>query len=99
SARRLSASATTASAAAPVAPLMGALGPALFQSAEMGALPTLRAATDPAAHGGQYYGPDGFLEQGGHPRVVHSSRQSHDAELQRRLWAVSEELTGVSFPV
>ena len=71
----------------------------LFQSAEMGALPTLRAATDPAAQGGQYYGPDGFFEQGGHPKVVHSSRQSHDEELQRRLWAVSEELTGVSFPV
>ena len=80
-------------------PLMGVLGPALFQSAEMGALPTLRAATDPAALGGQYYGPDGFLEQGGHPKVVHSSRQSRDVELQRRLWAVSEELTGVSFPV
>jgi NAD(P)-dependent dehydrogenase (short-subunit alcohol dehydrogenase family) len=80
-------------------PLKAVLGPVLFQSAAMGALPTLRAATDPAAHGGQYYGPDGFLEQRGHPRVVGSSAQSHDEELQRRLWAVSEELTGVRFGV
>ncbi|MDH6246385.1 SDR family NAD(P)-dependent oxidoreductase [Mycobacterium sp. OTB74] len=71
----------------------------LFQSAAMGALPTLRAATDPAAFGGQYYGPDGLLEQSGHPKVVASSDQSHDTELQQRLWAVSEDLTGVTFPV
>ncbi len=80
-------------------PLKAVVGPVLFQSPAMGALPTLRAATDPAAHGGQYYGPDGFLEQRGHPKVVQSSAQSHDEELQRRLWAVSEELTGVSFGV
>ncbi|GFG97995.1 SDR family NAD(P)-dependent oxidoreductase [Mycobacterium timonense] len=80
-------------------PAAAALGPVLFQSAAMGALPTLRAATDPDVQGGQYFGPDGFLEQRGHPKLVKSSAQSHDAELQRRLWAVSEELTGVSFPV
>ncbi len=80
-------------------PLKAVLGPVLFQSAAMGALPTLRAATDPAAQGGQYYGPDGFLEQRGHPKVVESSAQSHDEELQRRLWAVSEQLTGVRFGV
>jgi NAD(P)-dependent dehydrogenase (short-subunit alcohol dehydrogenase family) len=73
--------------------------PIIFQSAEMGALPTLRAATDPTVNGGQYYGPDGIGEQRGHPKLVRSSKQSHDPELQRRLWAVSEELTGVSFPV
>jgi len=71
----------------------------LFQSAEQGALPTLRAATDPGARGGQYYGPDGFGETRGYPKVVASSAQSHDADLQRRLWAVSEELTGVVYPV
>ncbi|MGZ4511047.1 MAG: SDR family NAD(P)-dependent oxidoreductase [Mycobacterium sp.] len=80
-------------------PLKAVLGPVLFQSPAMGALPTLRAATDPAAHGGQYYGPDGFLEQRGHPKVVQSSAQSHDEELQRRLWSVSEDLTGVSFEI
>ena len=75
------------------------LGPVLFQSAAMGALPTLRAATDPTVQGGQYYGPDGFAEQRGHPKLVNSSAQSHDEDLQRRLWTVSEELTGVTFPV
>jgi NAD(P)-dependent dehydrogenase (short-subunit alcohol dehydrogenase family) len=80
-------------------PVKAVLGPLLFQSPAMGALPTLRAATDPAVQGGQYYGPAGFLEQRGRPKLVKSSAQSHDEELQRRLWAVSEELTGVSFPV
>jgi NAD(P)-dependent dehydrogenase (short-subunit alcohol dehydrogenase family) len=69
------------------------------QPAEMGALPTLRAATDPAAQGGQYYGPDGIGEVKGHPKVVASSAQSHNADLQRRLWTVSEKLTGVTYPV
>ncbi|MDF3337642.1 SDR family NAD(P)-dependent oxidoreductase [Mycolicibacterium septicum] len=71
----------------------------LFQEAAMGALPTLRAATDPGALGGQYYGPDGLGEQKGHPKLVTSNDRSYDIELQRRLWAVSEELTGVTFPV
>jgi NAD(P)-dependent dehydrogenase (short-subunit alcohol dehydrogenase family) len=71
----------------------------LFQDADMGALPTLRAATDPGVIGGQYFGPDGFGEQRGYPVVVASSRPSHDVAAQRRLWTVSEELTGVTFPV
>ena len=69
------------------------------QSAEMGALPTLRAATDPSAQGGQYYGPDGLGEQRGYPKLVKSSEKSHDETRQRRLWQVSEELTGVTYPV
>ena len=73
------------------------LGPLLFQSPRMGALPTLRAATDPTVRGGQYYGPGGFAEQRGYPKCVQSSAQSHDEELQRRLWMVSEELTGVNY--
>ena len=67
----------------------------LFQSAGMGALPTLRAATDPGVLGGQYFGPDGFGEQRGHPKVVASSVASHDTDAQRRLWAASQELTSV----
>ena len=78
---------------------MTKLAEPLFQSAEMGALPTLRAATDPGVIGGQYFGPDGFGEQRGYPKVVASSRASHDTDAQRRLWTVSEELTGVTFPV
>ena len=69
------------------------------QSAAMGALPALRAATDPDVRGGQYYGPDGPRGYRGHPTLATSSERSHDTALQRRLWAVSEELTGVAFPV
>jgi NAD(P)-dependent dehydrogenase (short-subunit alcohol dehydrogenase family) len=71
----------------------------LYQGPDMGALPQLRAATDPGVIGGQYFGPDGFAEQRGYPVVVASSRASHDVDAQRRLWTVSEELTGVTFPV
>lgn len=80
-------------------PAAAVLGPVLFQSAAMGALPTLRAATDPHVVGGQYYGPDGFAQQRGHPKLVSSSAQSHDEDLQRRLWTVSEKLTGVRYPM
>ncbi|OBK70840.1 SDR family NAD(P)-dependent oxidoreductase [Mycobacterium sp. 1274761.0] len=71
----------------------------LLQPADKGALPTLRAATDPDAQGGQYYGPDGIGEIKGHPKLVGSSAQSRDEALQQRLWDVSEELTGVKFSV
>ena len=71
----------------------------LFQDADLGALPQLRAATDKRVLVGQYFGPDGFQETRGYPKVVTSSAQSHDVDLQRRLWAVSEELTGVVYPV
>jgi NAD(P)-dependent dehydrogenase (short-subunit alcohol dehydrogenase family) len=106
--RRLQGTNTIAAAAHPggsrteltrnLPPLIGAasrLIEPLFQSAVMGALPTLRAATDPGVLGGQYYGPDGIGEQRGYPKVVASSAASHDTEAQRRLWAVSEELTSV----
>ena len=75
------------------------LGRFASQPPAMGALPTLRAATDPATVDGQYYGPGGFGEVVGHPVVVRSSARSHDADLQRRLWTVSEELTGVTCPI
>jgi len=71
----------------------------MAQSAEMGALPTLRAAVDPDVRGGQYFGPDGLGEQRGHPKLVQSNGRSHDEAVQRRLWTVSEQLTGVTFPV
>jgi NAD(P)-dependent dehydrogenase (short-subunit alcohol dehydrogenase family) len=71
----------------------------LSQTPAMGALPTLRAATDPGVLGGQYYGPGGFFGARGYPELAESSRQSHDTAIQRRLWTVSEQLTGVTFPV
>jgi NAD(P)-dependent dehydrogenase (short-subunit alcohol dehydrogenase family) len=84
-------------------PLLGrafsAVEPLVSQDAATGALPQLRTATDPGVLGAQYYGPDGFGEMQGHPKVVGSSDKSHDVGLQRRLWAVSEELTGVSYPL
>jgi NAD(P)-dependent dehydrogenase (short-subunit alcohol dehydrogenase family) len=78
---------------------VGKLVEPLFQDPDMGALPSLRAATDPGVLGGQYFGPDGFAEQRGYPVVVTSTRVSHDVAAQKRLWTVSEELTGVAFPV
>lgn len=78
---------------------MGWLAPLLTQTPAMGALPTVRAATDPGVLGGQYYGPGGRGEIRGYPTLVSSSDASHDHAVQQRLWTVSEELTGVSFPV
>lgn len=77
-----------------------ALGPYLFPTgAEFGARPTLRAATDPAVRGGDYYGPNGFAGLRGNTAIAESSRRSHDAEAQRRLWAVSSDLTRVVYPI
>ena len=70
----------------------------LSQTPAMGALPVLRAATDPGVLGGQYYGPGGLFGVRGYPEPAKSSGQSHDTAIQRRLWTVSEELTGVTFP-
>jgi NAD(P)-dependent dehydrogenase (short-subunit alcohol dehydrogenase family) len=67
------------------------------QSAAMGALPTLFAATAPEAYGGDYIGPEGFGGWRGHPVRQRSNALSYDADLARRLWQVSEELTGVRY--
>jgi NAD(P)-dependent dehydrogenase (short-subunit alcohol dehydrogenase family) len=75
------------------------IGKPLLQSAAKGALPQLRAATDPDAVGGQYYGPDGFMEWRGNPVVVTSSDRSHDRDLQQSLWTESERLTGITWPI
>jgi NAD(P)-dependent dehydrogenase (short-subunit alcohol dehydrogenase family) len=75
------------------------LAPLLTQEPRMGALPTVRAATDPSVLGGQYFGPGGRGEVRGFPQRVSSSADSHDQAVQGRLWSVSEELTGVTFPV
>jgi hypothetical protein len=65
----------------------------------MGALPQLYAATEPGLAGGTYVGPDGVGEQRGYPKVVKPSRAARDEEAARRLWEVSEELTGAAFAV
>jgi NAD(P)-dependent dehydrogenase (short-subunit alcohol dehydrogenase family) len=69
----------------------------LAQPDEMGALPTLYAATEPGLEGGTFCGPDGFLEQRGHPKRVAPSGAARDEQVARRLWEVSEEMTGVRF--
>jgi NAD(P)-dependent dehydrogenase (short-subunit alcohol dehydrogenase family) len=69
----------------------------LGQSDEMGALPQLYAATMPDLPGGAFVGPDGLLEQRGHPKLVSARRAAHDEAVARRLWAVSEQLTGVRY--
>jgi len=68
-----------------------------MQPAAMGALPTLRAATDPLARGGEFYGPDGITQMRGFPTKVHSTAYSHKRDVAERLWEVSEELTGVAY--
>ncbi|PZS14184.1 MAG: short-chain dehydrogenase [Pseudonocardiales bacterium] len=70
----------------------------MAQSADMGALPELYAATVTTLRGGEFVGPDGRLGMNGHPRVVGSSAASKDKAMAAELWARSEELTGVRFP-
>jgi NAD(P)-dependent dehydrogenase (short-subunit alcohol dehydrogenase family) len=67
------------------------------QSADMGALPTLYAAAAPDVEGGQYFGPSQFFEYRGHPKLVEAKPEAVDPEVGRRLWSVSEELTGVTY--
>ncbi|HWB66434.1 MAG TPA: oxidoreductase [Mycobacteriales bacterium] len=67
------------------------------QSADKGALPQLYAATAPDVHGGEYFGPNGPMESFGYPKRVGSNAISRDPETAARLWAVSEELTGVTY--
>ena len=71
----------------------------LAQSADMGALPTLHAATVPDLPGGTFVGPGGRAEQRGYPKVVTAARKAYQEQDWRRLWEVSEQLTGVPLRV
>lgn len=75
----------------------GFLSSGIVQSASMGALPTLRAAVDPQARGGQYYGPRGFAGQRGHPGVVSSTAASRNEKAATSLWNASVRLTGIDY--
>ena len=66
----------------------------LYQPADQGALSSLYAATSPDVTGGSLYQPDGFLHLRGHPRRAEIAKRALDADVARRLWEVSEELTG-----
>jgi len=78
--------------------MMQAANAIFAQSAEMGALPLLMAATDPTVNGCDYIGPSGTLGMRGSPAKVRSSPASYDEATAQRLWAISEELTGVTYP-
>ncbi|MFW9778184.1 MAG: oxidoreductase [Candidatus Heimdallarchaeota archaeon] len=70
-----------------------------MQSAAMGALPSIRAAVDPDVKGGEYYGPGRMRGQRGPPVRVRSNAASHNTEHAKKLWELSEKLTGVTFPI
>ena len=75
------------------------VGNRLFaQDEDGGALPTLYAATADVP-GNSFAGPGGFMEQRGAPKLVGRTDAAKDADVARRLWDVSEELTGVRFPL
>ena len=63
----------------------------------MGALPTLRAAIEKDLTGAEYFGPNGFIELRGYPVEVETNKLSKDEAIAKKLWEVSEELTGVKF--
>jgi NAD(P)-dependent dehydrogenase (short-subunit alcohol dehydrogenase family) len=69
----------------------------LAQSAEMGSLPLLYAATAPGVQGGTYVGPDGAREMRGYPVLVQASARAYDEEAARRLWDISEQLTELRY--
>lgn len=76
---------------------MALLNALLAQPAEQGALPQLYAATAGDVNGCDYIGPRGFREMRGSPAKVAANPKAHDKETARRLWAVSQDLTGVDF--
>ncbi len=80
-----------------IASILDAAIKAVSQSAAAGAWPTLMAATADLP-GGTYCGPSGLQEMSGAPQVVTSSRRSYDEDAQRRLWDISEQTTGISYP-
>ncbi|XOV94992.1 MAG: oxidoreductase [Bacteroidota bacterium] len=77
--------------------LAGLLSPLFFESTANAALPIVRAALDPDVLGGEYFGLSGWREYKGKPVRVNSNKRSKDEEAQKRLWKLSEELTGVKF--
>lgn len=69
----------------------------IAQKVSMGALPILRAATEAGLRGGEYFGPKKFMELRGFPELVSSNNLSHNTEIAKKLWEVSEKLTGVIY--
>jgi NAD(P)-dependent dehydrogenase (short-subunit alcohol dehydrogenase family) len=78
-------------------PMFRIFNPFFGQKPAMGALPALRAATDPDAQSGDYFGPSGWKEVRGYPEKVASNKKSNDKEIAEKLWHTSEKLTGVKY--
>jgi hypothetical protein len=77
--------------------LMGVGNKLIAQSEQMGALPSLFAATQDLP-GASYVGPDGLGEQRGHPTLVGRTAAASDVDMAKKLWTASERLTGVNYP-
>lgn len=77
--------------------LMDIFMPMFGQSPLRGAWPMLYAATANEVKGGDYFGPNGFMEIKGHPKKVGSSLHSQDKKIARQLWETSVKLTGVDY--
>jgi NAD(P)-dependent dehydrogenase (short-subunit alcohol dehydrogenase family) len=77
--------------------IMASLNEWAGQKPAMGALPTLYAAIAPEAQANDYIGPKGFLKMRGHPERAKPSNAARDTTTAQRLWALSEQLTGVNF--
>ncbi len=71
----------------------------MMMDVQQGTLPTLYAATEPTAQGGEYFGPDGIYEMRGYPAPAKIAKQANDEEARDRLWQIAEELTGVTFEI
>jgi NAD(P)-dependent dehydrogenase (short-subunit alcohol dehydrogenase family) len=69
----------------------------LFQSVEMGVLPTIYAATEVSLSGGEYIGPDGRGNRTGNPALETPAASVYNRETMEKLWDVSETLTGVVY--
>ena len=69
----------------------------MAHSPQKAALPTLMAALKPNVKGGEYYGPQGFRGMKGKPNLTEPEPHALDKEVAKRLWEVSEELTGETF--
>lgn len=67
------------------------------QTPAQGALPIIHAATAPDVRGGEFYGPDGFQQFRGAPKIVPPSAAARDRQIATRLWSVSETLTGATY--
>ncbi len=77
--------------------LLESLNGLFAQKIEIGALPTLYAATAADVTGGDYFGPSSWQEWRGYPKKVESNALSHDKNIASKLWDVSEKLTGIKF--